>query len=261
MSEQPNHPPSTPIYSGLPEIHVDNNGNTFSRNTEGRWVPYHGPLPTPQQTTLPSFRQVTQAMVNERERGAPSSPFSHAFRGQDQYQFALHPVPLQPIPIDPALIPLPNDDDRDLTHGRTIANAKGFNPLDKIAAAARRRSKGKGKAKDTTKSDPKAKKRQRADSGSESEGGRAVKRGRPSGSGNYSTQDVGHLFDIIAELLPVGQRGWTEVTTEYNKYAEEEGYPPRVGKALENKYKNYLKQKHGGQVPWPRLHGIWTACD
>ncbi|KAF7377193.1 hypothetical protein MSAN_00139000 [Mycena sanguinolenta] len=87
----------------------------------------------------------------------PSSPIEHAFPQQPEYQFALRPVQSgtssDPIPIDPALIPLPGGADADLRHGPTIANAIGLKRAEKVAGSRR---KGKGKER----ADPKGKKRQ-----------------------------------------------------------------------------------------------------
>jgi hypothetical protein len=45
------------------------------------------------------------------------------------------------------------------------------------------------------------------------------------------------MFDLVAELLPVGQKGWKEVERRYNKWAKQNGRAERPPKALENKYK------------------------
>jgi hypothetical protein len=137
---------------------------------------------------------------------------------QPQYQFSLHPIQSNtaqhPIPIDPALVALPGGADLDLTHGPTIANSKGLKRAEKVAGSRR---KGKERA------DPKGKKRQRASSGSDNDSEPATKRGRPHGSANYGKEDVRKMFDIIAEIIPIGQKGWKEVERKYNKWAKESG--------------------------------------
>ncbi|KAJ7833532.1 hypothetical protein B0H14DRAFT_3462672 [Mycena olivaceomarginata] len=132
---------------------------------------------------------------------------------QPEYQFALRPVvnsTSAPVPIDPALVPLPGGADADLRHGPTIANAIGLKPAEKVAGS---RPKGKGKER----ADPKGKKRQRASTGSDNDTEPVAKRGRPQGSANYSKDNLGKMFDIIEDVLPVGQKGWKEVERRYNK--------------------------------------------
>ncbi|KAJ7779443.1 hypothetical protein DFH07DRAFT_730180 [Mycena maculata] len=157
---------------------------------------------------------------------------------QDQYQFSLRPVQASiaqhPIPIDPALISLPGGTDLDLTHGPSIAKAIGPKPAEKVAGSRR---KGKERA------DTKGKKRQHGSSGSEDDSEPATKRGRPAGSGNYSKEDTGKLFDLIQKELPVGQKGWKEIHRQFNRWAVLSGRPKRSPKSLENKFKQYLKIK------------------
>ncbi|KAJ7860686.1 hypothetical protein B0H14DRAFT_562338 [Mycena olivaceomarginata] len=114
MSNQPNHAPFTPLYSGVPEIHYDGKGNAFYLAPDGRWLPYNGPLTQLMQQAAPA-PPFTQTPLNDKSRGGPDSPIEHAFPA-DQYQFALRPSGTAPhaIPIDPALIPLPRGPDIDL---------------------------------------------------------------------------------------------------------------------------------------------------
>ncbi|KAJ7189534.1 hypothetical protein B0H12DRAFT_792765 [Mycena haematopus] len=237
MSDHPPRTPFTPVYA--PELSRDANGNLLYRDAQGRWLPYNGPLPS-QQQAMPehSVQPSGHAPLNDRSRGGPSSPIEHAFAPQPEYQFTLCPVqsgtPQASIPIDPALLALPGGADLDLRDGPTIANAIGLKRAEKVAGSRR---KGKERA------DPKGKKRQRASSGSENDSEPVAKRGRPQGSANYSKEDVRKMFDLIAELLPVGQKGWKEIERRYNKWAKQNGRAERPPKALENKYKQYLRQK------------------
>ncbi|KAJ7679987.1 hypothetical protein B0H14DRAFT_3681673 [Mycena olivaceomarginata] len=245
MSDQPNCTPFTPLYSVIPELSYDSKGNPYSLDPNGHWVPYHGPLPNtrkigPESTGTPSFIRVPESTLENRSRGAPSSPIEHAF------QFSLRPVqddtaqqqipnaPRQSIPIDPALVPLPGGADPDLRHGPTVANAIGLKRAEKVGGSRR---KGKERA------DPKGKKRQCASSGSDNDSEPVAKRGRPQGSANYGKEDLRKMFDLIAETLPVGQKGWKEVERKYNKWVKQNGRAERPPKALENKYKQYLRQK------------------
>ncbi|KAJ7615071.1 hypothetical protein DFH06DRAFT_1367832, partial [Mycena polygramma] len=201
-------------------------GNAFCPGPDARqpWVPYHGPLPQLTQGPVAQAPQFTQPPPPflDSNRGAPNSPIEHAFA--EQYQFALRPVQSgfapQPIPIDPALLRLPRD-------GPDLRKAK---PAGKVGGS---RHKDKGK------------KRQRDSSASGRDSEPAAKRGpgRPQGSANYSKEDISNLFDFVGVELPVGQKGWKEVHRRYRKYAAQNHRPERAPKALESKYKQYLKQK------------------
>ncbi|KAF7366217.1 hypothetical protein MVEN_00498900 [Mycena venus] len=134
MSEQPPRTPFTPIYA--PKFSRDANGNILYRDAQGRWLPYNGPLPN-QQQAMPEYtaQQLGHVPLNDKSRGGPNSPIEHAFAPQPEYQFTLRPVqsgtPQAPIPIDPALLPLPGGADLDLRDGPTIANAMGLNRAEK----------------------------------------------------------------------------------------------------------------------------------
>jgi hypothetical protein len=145
--------------------------------------------------------------------------FSFSHIPQPEYQFTLRPVQNGTssalIPIDPALLPLPGGPDPDLRDGPTIAKAIRLKRAEKVGGS---RHKGKERA------DPKGKKRQRASSGSDNDSdGPVAKRRRPHGSANYGKDDVRKMFDLVAELLPVGQKGWKEVERRYNKWAKQNG--------------------------------------
>ncbi|KAJ7222883.1 hypothetical protein C8J57DRAFT_1148546 [Mycena rebaudengoi] len=174
--------------------------------------------------------------MHDKSHGGPDAPIEHAF--QDQYQFSLRPVQSggsqHPIPIDPALISLPDGTDLNLTHGPTVAKAMGVKPVGKIAGSRR---KGKEPA------DPKGKKRQRGCSGSEDDSEPAAKRGRPAGSGNYHKEDTDKLLDLVEKALPVSQKGWKEIYSTFNRWAVLNGRTKRSQKSLENKFKQYLKAK------------------
>ncbi|KAJ7867674.1 hypothetical protein B0H14DRAFT_2730640 [Mycena olivaceomarginata] len=244
MSEQPPRTPFTPIYT--PELSRDANGNFLYRDAQGHWLPYNGPLPSQQQAMSEhTAQQLGHIPANDRSRGGPSSPIEHAFAPQVHtyfplYIFILHtaPCPKQhpagPIPIDPALLPLPGGADLNLRDSPTIANAIGLKRAEKVGGSRR-----KGKER----TDPKGKKRQRASSVSDNDSEPIAKRGRPQGSANYGKEDVRKMFDLVAELLPLGQKGWKEVERRYNKWAKQNGRAERPPKALENKYKQYLRQK------------------
>ena len=66
---------------------------------------------------------------------------------------------------------------------------------------------------------------------------KSLKRGRLSGSSNFSDPDVWALLDAIEKELPLGERGWKVVQVAYNKYTQEHGHKERSHKSLETKYK------------------------
>ncbi|KAJ7784222.1 hypothetical protein B0H16DRAFT_1446477 [Mycena metata] len=166
------------------------------------------------------FTQVSEASLNEKAAGRSQSSYSAR-------------VPAQPgpmIPIDPALQALPAGRDLDLTHAGTIASAKGLN---------RRNGKGKERADKPAAS----KKRAHARASSVSDNEPTAKRGRPQGSANYGKSELCKMFELVEDALPVGQRGWREVEAKYNDWAEDTEHAQRLPKALENKFKQYLRQK------------------
>ncbi|KAJ7198373.1 hypothetical protein GGX14DRAFT_374323, partial [Mycena pura] len=146
-----------------------------------------------------------------------------------------------PIPIDPALQPLPASNDRDLTDPSTIAHARGLKKAERVAGyrqKSRPTYKGKGKGRAVSSSDSEA-----SDS-SESEVEVVGKgRGRPAGSGNYSKPDVNKLLDLTEKLRPAGAKGWGKLAKKFNRYAVKNKRPQREVKALENKYKSLLRTK------------------
>jgi hypothetical protein len=151
---------------------------------------------------------------------------------QPEYQYTLWPIrnntSSAPLPIDPALLPLPGGPSLDLRDGPTITSAIGLKCAEKVGGS---RCKGKECA------DSKGKKRQRASSVSDNDSEPVAKRGHPHRSANYGKDDVRKMFDLVAELLPVGQKGWKEVERRYNKWAKQNGRAERPLNALKNKYK------------------------
>ncbi|KAF6746700.1 hypothetical protein DFP72DRAFT_1076214 [Ephemerocybe angulata] len=142
-----------------------------------------------------------------------------------------------PQPFQPShnhfLPPLPSTSDADLTHPPTIAAAVGAKPASK---AGGERRKGKRKAvviSDGDDSEP---------GGSDDEGG-STRRGRPSGAGNYTMEDVRGLLDAVDHVKPMGQTGWKKVYGRYEKWAKKHKRPVRDTKSLEAKYKALLKQR------------------
>lgn len=123
------------------------------------------------------------------------------------------------IPIEPALIPLPRDEDQNDASASVPVASGSHRPATKVAGSRRKTkepiNKGK-KADETTK---------------------APKRGRPSGAANFSDHDIWALLDAVEAELPLGEGGWKAVQAVYNKYAQERGRALRSLKSLETKYK------------------------
>ncbi|KAJ7775574.1 hypothetical protein B0H16DRAFT_48467 [Mycena metata] len=179
-----------------------------------------------------AFTQVSEASLNERARDTPNPPIQHAF------QSSLRPAPPGPIPIDPALQALPAGPDLDLTHAGTIASAKGLKRADKVAGSRRN-----GKGKECADKPAASKKRAHTRASSVSDNERTAKRGRPHGSANYGRSELRKMFELVEDALPVGQRGWRELEAKYNDWADDTEHALRPPKALENKFKQYLRQK------------------
>jgi hypothetical protein len=118
--------------------------------------------------------------------------------------------------IDPALLPLPNSPDLDLTDAVTIAEAHGHTLAAKMAGS-RRQVKGlraKGKAKENIAS-ANSKKCSREDAEDDDEV--HARRGRPQGSNNYTSLDVKVLLDMVHQELPLSQYGWQAVHIKFGQ--------------------------------------------
>lgn len=74
------------------------------------------------------------------------------------------------------------------------------------------------------------------------EGGTRIKRGRPSGSNNYTTADTKALLDFVENELPLGQRGWQAVHAKFSEWAKELGRLVRKASSLETKFKQVRSQ-------------------
>ncbi|KAJ7260090.1 hypothetical protein C8J57DRAFT_1637629 [Mycena rebaudengoi] len=225
----PNRTPFTPLYPRIPELSRDSDGNVFYHDTDGHWRPHNGPLPP---FLSNPFRQIQSSTtpsgltsMHDKSHGGPDAPIEHTF--QDQYQFSLRPVQSggsqHPIPIDPALISLPDGTDLNLTHGPTVAKAMGVKPVGKIAGSRR---KGKEPA------DPKGKKRPRTTASL-----------LPNVGVPPDLEDTDKLLDLVEKALPVGQKGWKEIYSTFNRWAVLNRRTKRSQKSLENKFKQYLKAK------------------
>jgi hypothetical protein len=133
--------------------------------------------------------------------------------------------------IDPALVPLLGGENRDLRDPSTIANARGHSASTKTTGLRR-----KLKAKQAIKS-PKHKAATHTDI---EDFEKPSKCGCPTGTGNYSEDDITALLDCVEEELPLGQRGWRRLHTKFIKWACEHDCPERQLKSLGTKYKQVM---------------------
>ncbi|KAJ6473929.1 hypothetical protein DFH09DRAFT_1293709 [Mycena vulgaris] len=212
-----------PLFTQPPTgIHYDAAGRPWFCNAEGHWGLLLGSSVQPAQPDASNSAGSTQSAVQ------PTYNFPPVFNGASPHvSSAAYPAP--PQVIDPRLLPLPEDDDPDLSDPLTIAKLRGLKAATKVAGARR---KGKGK------------KRQLSSDSEDSDAGEPVpKRGRPKGSPNFSKDDITNLLDLVEKILPLGQKGWKTVKRRYQKWARGAKRPERDGKSLETKYKQLLKTK------------------
>ena len=62
-------------------------------------------------------------------------------------------------------------------------------------------------------------------------------RGRAHGAINYRPKEVQTLLDLIEDELPVGAKGWKVIGSRFRDWAVTAGYPARVDRSLELKFK------------------------
>ncbi|KAJ7016032.1 hypothetical protein C8F04DRAFT_1283100 [Mycena alexandri] len=184
-------------------------------------------------------------MEVDSPRYNPYPPTQGPPTGTEQYQLSVRPVSVNMGPpqapssrisdmqIDPQLLPIPNDGDRDLTEPASIARARGLVPASKVAGV---RQVDKPKKRKRDASPP-------PHDSDDSDAPPAPKRGRPTGAPNYSKADIKVLLDYVQKEMPSGQKGWQEVHRRYDRYRRTNNRPKRDAKSLEHKYKGYLRLK------------------
>ncbi|CAA7266075.1 unnamed protein product [Cyclocybe aegerita] len=141
--------------------------------------------------------------------------------------------------IDPALLPLPEDDNDDFPPAHKLL-PKIAKPASKVAGSrCPAPSKGKGKQKADT---PATVSKWKAAGHADNElAAKHVKRGgRIAGAVNYNDDDIDQLLDLLEDHLPTGGYGWNTVGAAYNEWANSCGRPERTVKSLELKYKQYV---------------------
>jgi hypothetical protein len=137
------------------------------------------------------------------------------------------------IPIDPLLIPLPDDDDRDICDPHTILKTVRLSAAKK--AAGSRRSVPAVKQQATLE---KSTKRKGFLNDGEPDGdSKPPKRGRPMGAGNYTDDDIATLLDFVEEELLLGQCGWRVVHAKLTRWAHRHQRPEHTLKSIKTKFK------------------------
>lgn len=138
--------------------------------------------------------------------------------------------------IDPALLPLPEDDHDDREIQRASAAsllAARAQPAVKVAGQ-RRKGKGKARAVD----DAPVTKGTKRKAGATAAGVEVKKRrGRAPGASNYTEEDIDSLLNIAELTLPTGGKGWVKIEDIFSDWAVENGRPVRSAKSLESKFK------------------------
>ncbi|KAG2031844.1 hypothetical protein BDR03DRAFT_1015730 [Suillus americanus] len=122
---------------------------------------------------------------------------------------------------DPAYIPLPDLSDRDLLDPLVIAESHGYTPA----------------TKENTNLDSANRPQKHARAVEANEDDLRVKRGRPNSSNNYSTADIGALFDLVEDIVPLGQKGWQLIHSKFTQWAGCNGRPLHKAMSLKTKYK------------------------
>ncbi|KAJ6524103.1 hypothetical protein DFH09DRAFT_1096258 [Mycena vulgaris] len=199
--------PTPPQLTQPPEVRYGG----FRRNAEGYWVP---------DTSTPAL----QAPFQSQGHAAPAQNQQHHITSHPRwYSTSAGPSFAPPISnrhIDPRLLPLPIDDDRDLSDPSTIAKSRGLKPAHKVAGS-----------------------RQYSSDEAEDSDAPVNKCGRPQESVNVSKANTKKLLDLTEKELPLGQKGWEVIKKGYSQWARANDRPQRPGKSLENKEKQMLKTK------------------
>ncbi|KAG1720098.1 hypothetical protein EDB19DRAFT_1836200 [Suillus lakei] len=195
-------PVTSPSY---PELRYSDAGNTYARNNVGAWVPHPGIC---NSQILKFVQALTSQWPFHKESGTyalgPAKFASHTDPPSPSSScIVIHQVPSNNV-IDPVLLPLPDNDDLDLTDAVTIAEACGYIPAArKQVHAARPKPQG-------------AKARERKTSHWLSQ----------RSSNNYSNLDVNCLLNMVQDELPLGQCGWQTVHLKYCQWAKVNHWPP-----------------------------------
>ncbi|CAA7268225.1 unnamed protein product [Cyclocybe aegerita] len=238
----------TPV-PGNPNIRYDRFGQPYVQDVSGHWVQLYAPTMVTSQSVPTATHGFPAVSQNET---APTRPHNNMEDGPNQpLSEALVIVASTRAPtagpstavIDPALLPLPEVSDDDLSDPVTIVKSRGHAAAKKVAGSCQ---KGKGKqravlteSRDKGKEKATARKRRHASDDEEVEV--VAKRGRPKGAGNYTADEVDALLDFVEEELPLGQRGWQSIHRGFTRWAHRNDAAERTLKSLETKFKQLVK--------------------
>ncbi|KAJ7750685.1 hypothetical protein DFH07DRAFT_1034059 [Mycena maculata] len=219
--------PALPPFAQLPvfpELHYDKEGRGWLRDANGKWsaVPQYS-----QQAPFGDHNPASLLAGPAQPRVQPTSYNFGASVSSGQPSNSTH-LP----PFDPRFVPLPEDNDNDLSDPSVIAKSRGLKSAHKVAGV---RHKSKGKKRRLSSDD--------SDEESDVPVTKKSRQGRPKGSSNFSKADVNGLLDAVEKLKPMGQKGWQEVEKSFKKWARRNVRPDRDAKSLETKYKILLKTK------------------
>lgn len=137
-------------------------------------------------------------------------------------------VLLNTVNLDPASLPLPDNDDDGFPPPSQIL-PRLAHPAQKVGGAHRADPDLKEKGKQAVREG-----KQKASS-TVPDGKK--QKGRSVGAANYTTDDIYGLLAILSERLPIGGKAWNNCADECNAWAEENDRPTRTPKSLEAKYK------------------------
>ncbi|CAA7270633.1 unnamed protein product [Cyclocybe aegerita] len=238
----------TPV-PGNPNIRYDRFGWPYVQDVSGHWVQLYAPTMVTSQSVPTATHGFPAVSQNET---APTHPHNNMEDGPNQLlSEALVIVTSTRAPtagpstavIDPALLPLPEVLDDDLSDPVTIVKSRGHAAAKKVAGS---RQKGKGKqravlTKSRNKGKEKATARKRRHASDDEEVEVVAKRGRPKGAGNYTADEVDALLDFVEEELPLGQRGWQSIHCGFTRWARRNDAAERTLKSLETKFKQLVK--------------------
>ncbi|KAG2079009.1 hypothetical protein BDR04DRAFT_1166016 [Suillus decipiens] len=223
-------PSSSPSY---PELRYNDAGNAFVRNEVGAWVPHPGICKFSTLLCI-EHREPKLSVSSYQSPGTYALSTPANFKSKEDATPPLvsgsHIALCQVVPnhmIDPALLPLPDSGDLDLTDAVTIAKAYGHALVAKTAGSCCQAKglKGKGKDKENVAS-ANSKKHSQEDADADDEV--HAQRGHPQGSNNYMTSDIKTLLDMAVHV-------------KFCQWAKVNRQPERKVSLLETKFKQLVK--------------------
>ncbi|TDL21626.1 hypothetical protein BD410DRAFT_865021 [Rickenella mellea] len=228
---------------------IDASGQPHYLDDNGRWVPF-GPRVQPapgggQQLPGPTNGQTMppNTFVFPPTAG-PNDPTPNTHSG-----VSANAGPSN-IPIDPALVPLPESDSVD------AARIRGDIPVPKVAGSRRTTTskpdpKGKGKQRRTVDEGKNKRKREEIEESGDEEPKKV--KGRSKGAANYRDDEIAEMLDLVEDVLPLGAKGWKVIGDKHREWARDNRRAERSDKSLELKYKALVrttKPTGDGEIPW-----------